>query len=386
MLSIVPYNLRLIAGSSINERQLLESLSKKIDRIIVFSLAPITTIKNKKYKLPSNITLINLPYLKNFGIPIMFLYSFILLLVGYFLNQIYNFRMIYIRDTKLAFAFMLSKELRQKSIVKIPSIFEDEAIISPFTKRILKKIFYFIDHFVLSVCGKIAIPSPLWIDKLMKKRNISRKNSDYIVVPAGVNLSRIKNIWVKRNIKFKLNEFNIGFIGKLFWWQGVETLIQAIYLLKRKAPDLKLNLIIIGDGPLRFKIEEMCKVLNISYKITGFLPHEEALKHLAMLDIMVLPSKRISTTELNIPIKIIEAWALGIPIVATKHRVFIEMSFKDGEHLVYCEPNPRDVAKAILRLINDEELRRKLSKIGPKLARKFNYDKIADALISALKI
>ena len=130
----------------------------------------------------------------------------------------------------------------------------------------------------------------------------------------------------------------------------------------------------------------MCKVLNISYKITGFLSHEEALKHLAMLDIMVLPSKRISTTELNIPIKIIEAWALGIPIVATKHRVFIEMSFKDGEHLVYCEPNPRDVAKAILRLINDEELRRKLSKIGPKLARKFNYDKIADALISVLKI
>ena len=54
--------------------------------------------------------------------------------------------------------------------------------------------------------------------------------------------------------------------------------------------------------------------INILYVITGFLPHLEALKKMTILDVLAVPSRRNPATEFNIPIKILEAWAIGIPV------------------------------------------------------------------------
>jgi len=53
--------------------------------------------------------------------------------------------------------------------------------------------------------------------------------------------------------------------------------------------------------------------------------YEDELKNLALLsvfDVLVMPSVRMSTTSSNIPIKLLEAWALGMPVVITKHKIF----------------------------------------------------------------
>jgi len=142
-----------------------------------------------------------------------------------------------------------------------------------------------------------------------------------------------------------------------------------------------VKLVIIGDGPLRDKIEHLCRKLKLNYCITGYLPHEDALKMLRELDVMILPSRKISTTETIIPIKILEAWALGVPVVTTKHKIFIKSGFKDREHLIYCEPTSSDIAKAILLILENEEIKRKLSQNGPKIAEKFSYDRIVQQLL-----
>ena len=137
---------------------------------------------------------------------------------------------------------------------------------------------------------------------------------------------------------------------------------------------------------LNLNTGEIKATVNIPYEITGFLPHEEALKHLAILDVMVLPRKRTPTTEAIIPLKVIEAWALGIPVIITKHEVFTRTHIKDREHVVYCEPEPSNIANAILLVLKNEEIKKRLSKNGPKLAERFRYDKIADRLLKAINI
>lgn len=123
----------------------------------------------------------------------------------------------------------------------------------------------------------------------------------------------------------------------------------------------------------------------MNYEITGFIERERALEYLSLFDTLVLPSYRISTTESNILIKVIEAWALGIPVIITKHRVFLNSKIKDYEDIIYCEPDPNSVTKAIAIILANESLRRKIQANGLKLAKQFDYDKIAERLLKAFE-
>jgi len=143
--------------------------------------------------------------------------------------------------------------------------------------------------------------------------------------------------------------------------------------------------LIVGDGPERGKIETLCKKLKVNCYITGFVRHENALRYLSIFDVLVIPSISISTTESNIPIKIIEAWALGVPVIATAHEIFRHMNLKDREDVVFCEPNPEDVANKILTVLKNTELRKKLSEKGLSLAKNYYYNIIAQSVLKVFE-
>jgi glycosyltransferase involved in cell wall biosynthesis len=138
-------------------------------------------------------------------------------------------------------------------------------------------------------------------------------------------------------------------------------------------------------GPERGKIETLCKELKVNCYITGFVRHENALRYLSIFDVLVIPRISISTIESIIPIKIIEVWALGVPVIVTAHEVFRYMSLRDGEDIVLCESDPEDVGNKILLVLLNEKLRKKLSERGLLLARDYYYDRIANKLIKTFR-
>ena len=93
--------------------------------------------------------------------------------------------------------------------------------------------------------------------------------------------------------------------------------------------------------------------------------------------------KKTSTTESVMPIKVIEAWTLGVPVIVTNHQVFLDNQIKDNEDVIYCEPEPYSVANAIFTLLTNNELRKKLQTNGPKLARQFDYSELTERLLKA---
>ncbi|RLI23353.1 hypothetical protein DRO57_08855 [Candidatus Bathyarchaeota archaeon] len=103
-----------------------------------------------------------------------------------------------------------------------------------------------------------------------------------------------------------------------------------------------------------------------------------------MLDVLVLPRRRNPSTEFTIPMKVLEGWAIGIPVIVTDHPVFREM-FVDGKDLLLCKPDPEDLASKIELLIKNPKLRHKLSRRGPLLAKRFDYDILATRVLNALK-
>ncbi len=373
-------------GDAINERQLIVTLAKKVARCYVITLVHFASFFKREEALtinfPENVTVIPLPFSRLHTLitySAMVVTSIILSIIGLLVNALGRLDGIYIRNSFFSVGFCTFNSLSEKTIVKIPAIIEDEIPDRRLIKGSMKRLTNLFDRLALSKAKKIATNSELFYQTLISKRGFSNEPK-LITIPPGVDLHLIKEVKQKR-IKRLVDREKIGFIGSLSWWQGVDNLVKACSVVKKD-----LSLLIIGDGEQRLFIEQLCKMHKLDYEITGFLPHKKALEKLASLKMLVLSSKRISSTELNIPIKIIEAWALRVPVIVTHHRIFVNSGMKDSEHLLYCENTANDIAKQILRLSTDRNLRLTLSRNGYKLAEKFTYDKIAEKLLTSFKV
>ncbi|UCG51096.1 MAG: glycosyltransferase, partial [Candidatus Latescibacterota bacterium] len=93
-----------------------------------------------------------------------------------------------------------------------------------------------------------------------------------------------------------------------------EALLEAADTLARDRPDLRLKLLIIGDGPRRGALEEMRNRLGLvsSVRFLGVRDDIPALLHLS--DVLVLPSHPAVET---LPLAVLEAMAAGTPVVAS---------------------------------------------------------------------
>lgn len=375
-------------GDGVNERQLINALSKRVAKVYVFALEDIKVLmRSRGIKIPRNMTIVPVPLISVPFLPtiFMFIISYILALFLLILRPILKIDVIYVRYPPIATGILSFSSLAQRTIVKIVSIIEDELRYKGLARLLAKEFFAFSDKVALLRAGAIAMISKTLYYELLKRRGVKRTGM-FVEITPGVDLNLVGKILRSRRPSYVSSNrpFIVCFLGTLAWWQGVDVLVKALARLRERGVPLKF--LIIGDGPMRSLIERMLKDLYIDYEITGFISHEEALKRLSTADVLVLPRRRTSTTEHVIPIKVIEAWALGIPVIITKHKIFINMGFKDGEHLLYCEPNPGNIAETILRLIHNKELRHRLSREGSKLAKMFSYDKIAEQLLKSIKV
>jgi len=382
------------SGDAVNERQLLMALARRVERCYIITFVGFKQIFTKrraelKMPLPKNVILIPFPFPQIHILAICFaaiIVSCFTSIVGLILNMLKKVDLIYIRGSFLSIGFLTFRSLAQKTIVKIPAIIEDEVTGGGVIKSLIKKFAPFMDRLVLARAGKIAVNgSPLYYE-LVRRRFFKHKDEP-LEIPPGVNLNLIKSVKDKISEKFSPNlskeHYIVGFLGLVTWWQGVDILAKSVAKLKKMNLEKSVKLLLVGDGPERRRVEDLCKELEIDYEITGFVEHEKALEYLSMFDVLVLPRYRIFTTESSIPIKVIEAWALGVPVIVTRHKSFLSRNIRDYEDVIYCEPDPNSVTKAILTILTNEELKRKIRANGLRLAEQFDYNKIAERLLKA---
>jgi glycosyltransferase involved in cell wall biosynthesis len=379
-----------IGGMSVNEGQLINALSKYSDSIYVFSFVSIRQIIFRKipklvFPMNKNVKVILSPGLplQIIFLPIIIFYYGLISLLCLIIQKLLNISIIYIRDRYVGVPMLMLKSLIGKPVViKFGGFTADELPPNlrnlPLFGNIFLALEMLIDTYLLRQADIILVPSLIMRKYVDKRFNVKGK---ILLCPAGICLEKIGKIAHQENVEG--DKVRIGFIGSLSWWQGVDILAEAVAIIREKIPSVEL--FIVGDGPMREKVVEICEKYKIKYTITGFVPHEDALKYLRSFDVLVLPSRKMSTTESNIPIKVIEAWALGVPVIVTRHKVFEFYGFKDCEDLVYCEPTPESVATALAKVIFSRDLHKKLSERGPQIAKCFDYQFISEKLTKIFK-
>lgn len=166
-------------------------------------------------------------------------------------------------------------------------------------------------------------------------------------------------------------------VGRLVPRKGYKYLIKALSLLKED-----IDLIIIGSGPEKDKLEKAAKELNLSNRVeikTG-LDNEQKFQHLAASDIYVL-----SSLHEGFGIVLQEAMQVGLPIVATNHGGQVDL-VRDGENGFLVEPkNPDQLAQKIEMLLDDKRLADEMSERNKKEIKKYDYKEIAQRYLDLIE-
>jgi glycosyltransferase involved in cell wall biosynthesis len=379
-------------GESVNERQLITSLARKSEKVYVFSFAGFKQVFTKRR---NELKVVRTPNITVFPVPFPDIHPLVTTISFFFISYIFAsvttfFRIfglvdyIYIRNAILSPGFTSFRFLANKTIVKIPAIAEEEIQASSSVKNTIGKFCAFCNRLAIMKSKRVAVIGEAIGSLICDKLGV-KPTKPFLHIPAGIDeklMERVKWKIKKQKIHgIKRNWRNVGFIGSMYWWQGVPLLAKSMSIVNKKIPNVKF--IVIGDGPQRKVVESICKKEGINWVITGYLPHEEALERLATLNVMVLSSLKVSTMELIVHIKLMEAWALGVPFVVTDHEVLVKR-YKHLQDLIYCKPESQSIADGILTLLEDEQLMLKISKRGPTLAYEFSYDKISERLLNAL--
>lgn len=201
------------------------------------------------------------------------------------------------------------------------------------------------------------------------------------VVYNGVDHKQFKSISdklsLRRHLGLPLEGVGICSICSLTPNKGVMELLKAFEQIYSKNQNVWLA--IIGDGPLRDRLEIWIKKRGLEMKVflIGEVSHTEIVYWLNSVDIFAL-----ATYNEGLPNVVLEAMACSLPVVATSVGGIPEAVLdKSSAFLV----KPRQVFSlidALNELIEKPQLRQQMGKIGYGLVlKKFQWNKSAEALI-----
>jgi glycosyltransferase involved in cell wall biosynthesis len=110
----------------------------------------------------------------------------------------------------------------------------------------------------------------------------------------------------------------VVFVGRFVEKKGCEYLIRALATLRRQG--MPARGVLVGDGPFRAKLEQLSIESGAQVAFTGFLPLAEVKDWLARASVVAVPSVTASNGDSEgLPTVILEAQAMGTPVIATRH-------------------------------------------------------------------
>lgn len=169
---------------------------------------------------------------------------------------------------------------------------------------------------------------------------------------AGWTPSKTDRVRVRKELGVADNELLIGAVGRLEEQKGHVYLLEAVAKLRAAHP---VRCVIVGDGPTRGILTERIRQLGLEGVVQLPGEQKEVPSWLAAFDIFCLPS-----LWEGLPNALLEAMALGLPVVATSVDGVPEAVANDVSGLL-CPPKDSQALYVPLQdLVADPKLRKRL--------------------------
>lgn len=149
-----------------------------------------------------------------------------------------------------------------------------------------------------------------------------------------------------------------AYIGSFSLYEGLRFLVDAAPGFLQRFPGARL--LVVGGGRDEEALREAARRAGPAVILMGRMPQEQVRDLYTLIDVLILPRRRIRLTELVTPLKPLEAMAVGTPVLASDIGGHAEL-ISDGETGLLFKAESRDsLVEQAIRLAGDAELRRHL--------------------------
>jgi len=236
-------------------------------------------------------------------------------------------------------------------------------------------------NFFHNLCDVTISPSKYTAEELISKniRCPVRIISNGIPLKSPRILSREDREKIRK--KYRLKQNVMLFIGRVSVEKCIDVVMRASKRVFQKRDDT--TLLIVGDGPAFEQMKELAGDLEIQDNtvFTGAIPHEELLGS-GLFEISRF-FVTASTSE-NQPMTIIESSMLGLPIIGVSARGVPEMISDNG--FIAKPGNDEEIADYMERLLEDDELRKRMSENSMKKGKEYDIVRTTDQLEKLYKV
>ena len=168
-------------------------------------------------------------------------------------------------------------------------------------------------------------------------------------------------------------------VARLVRGKGLDVLLDALHLLERR--DIDAELIIAGEGPDRARLEQRVGELALEDRVqlTGAVGQDRIRELYAEAQVFCLPS-----FSEGVPVVLMEAMAMGVPVVATRITGVPELVDEGRSGLLVPPGRPDALADSLARVLSaDLEERRTMGAAGrSRVCQEFSADRSAERLLT----
>ncbi|MGH7831925.1 MAG: glycosyltransferase, partial [Candidatus Binatia bacterium] len=218
---------------------------------------------------------------------------------------------------------------------------------------------------LLRRADRIIVASPSLLSGSARLKRFQHKCA---VIPYGIRLSDYELSPARKaraeGLKEKYGDRIVLFVGRLVYYKGVETLLEAM-------TNIDGRLLLIGNGPLEAALRRKCADLNLEGKVSflGEAPQEELISAYHACRVFVLPSTEKVEAFGMVQV---EAMACGKPVVSTRLPTGVPWVNQDGVTGRVVPPrDPAALARAVNELLDNSSLADQMGRRGRERAENF---------------
>jgi len=218
---------------------------------------------------------------------------------------------------------------------------------------------------------------PLLLDALKQSAWVTSVNRAYLEgVSRQVDItgrcSVIRNSAPALHRTWELTEHNRGVVGTSGQFRRVKDIPLLVRAFQKIRPDLRRKLVLTGEF-VEAAEEDWSWTLIREFgladcvELTGMLPHNDAIAQLARMHVYV----HCAAFE-GMPNSVLEAVAVGVPVVATAAAGVKEMFTNEFDALLVPHGDPVALGRAVERVLDNDDLARSLSANAALLCARFS--------------
>jgi glycosyltransferase involved in cell wall biosynthesis len=229
------------------------------------------------------------------------------------------------------------------------------------------------------LCNSQVVERSFFDDSALFDEALLRRGRRHFAIPNCVDLEEVDRTIRSADARSLRESLGlqgrrvVGMLSRLSPEKGARELVDAMSLVAQQLPDAAL--LIVGDGCERPALQAQSDRLGISAQVrfVGRLPRREALRHMAVMDVVAVPSHWE-----GFGLSAAEAMACRKPVVATNVDGLREVIIPNATGLLVPRGDTRALAKSLIRLLRDPQLRERLGDAGRKrIEQHFSFTEFA---------